>query len=329
MRNRGAFLLIFAFYFICVQLHYGLDNFKAAGPVLTIGTFDGVHLGHREVIAELRRITHETGGESVAFTFFPHPRMVVTPEEDTIRLLSTKAEKIELLEELGLDHLVIFPFTREFALLSHTDFVKELLVDKMHIVKLVTGYDHKFGHDRKGDFQALLQLGKEYGFEVEQLSPLLVENVTVSSTKIRQALESGDIASANHYLGYDYLLKGKVVEGRRLGRELGFPTANILPEDSHKMVPANGVYAVHVQVGGVRYRGMLNVGTRPTVNSNVDHRSIEVNLFDFSADIYGHEIAVSFVERIRDEVKFESVEKLREQLEKDKTRTFHIFANQF
>ena len=323
-----AFLIIFAFYFIYVQLHYGLDNFKALSPVVTIGTFDGVHLGHREVIEELRRITLETGGESVAFTFFPHPRMVVSPEEDTLRLLSTREEKIELLEELGLDHLVIYPFTREFAQLSHMDFVKQVLVDQMHLVKLVTGYDHKFGHDRKGDFQALQQLGKMYGFEVEQLSPLLVENVTVSSTKIRQALETGDIGRANHFLGYDYLLKGKVVEGRRLGRELGFPTANILPEDRHKMVPANGVYAVFVHVDGKKYQGMLNVGTRPTVNSNVDHRSIEVNIFGFSADIYGCDIAVSFVERIRDEVKFEGIEKLREQLEKDKTRTLSIFAKQ-
>ena len=304
-----AILIIFAFYFIYVQVHYGLDNFKAGSPVLTIGTFDGVHLGHREVIEELRRITRETGGESVVFTFFPHPRMVVTPEEDTIRLLTTKEEKIELLEEMGLDHLVIYPFTKEFARLSYADFVKEVLVDRMHISKLVTGYDHKFGRDRKGDFQSLQQLGIMYGFEVEQLSPLLVENVTVSSTKIRQALEGGDIGRANHFLGYNYLLKGKVVEGRRLGRELGFPTANILPEDSYKMVPENGVYAVLVQVGGVRYQGMLNVGTCPTVNSNVDHRSIEVNIFDFSEDIYGSDIAVRFVERIRDEVKFEGIEK--------------------
>jgi len=323
-----AFLIIFAFYFIYVQLHYGLDNFKAVGPVLTIGTFDGVHLGHREVIDELRRITRETGGESVAFTFFPHPRMVVTPEEDTIRLLSTLEEKIELLEELGLDHLVIYPFTKDFALLSHTDFVKELLVDRMHIIKLVTGYDHKFGHDRKGDFQSLQQLGQMYGFEVEQLSPLLVENVTVSSTKIRQALAVGDIGKANDFLGYEYLLKGQVVEGRRLGRELGFPTANILPDDSHKMVPANGVYAVIVEVEGVRYQGMLNVGTRPTVNSNVDHRSIEVNIFGFSEDIYGSDIAVRFVDRIRDEVKFDGIDRLREQLEKDKTRTLTILADQ-
>lgn len=309
-----------------MQIHYGLDHFKVKIPVVTIGTFDGVHLGHREVIAELRRITRDTGGESVVFSFFPHPRMVVTPEEDTIRLLSTQAEKSALLEELGLDHLVVYPFNKEFAALSYTDFVKDILVSKMHIHKLVTGYDHKFGHGREGDFHALNRLGELYGFEVEQLNPLLVENVAVSSTKIRKALEVGDVGKANHFLGYAYLLKGKVVEGRRLGRELGFPTANILPDDLHKLVPNDGVYAVYVNVEGVRYEGMLNVGTRPTVNSNVDHRSIEVHIFDFSRHIYDQPISVSFVERIRDEVKFESLDKLIEQLVKDKTAAMRIFA---
>ncbi|MCX6221117.1 MAG: bifunctional riboflavin kinase/FAD synthetase [Bacteroidia bacterium] len=310
-----------------MQIHYGLDNFEARRPVVTIGTFDGVHLGHREVIAELKRIAHDTGGESVVLTFFPHPRMVVTPNEDTIRLLTTQEEKCILLEELRLDHLVIYPFTREFASLSYSEFVKKILVDQMHICKLVTGYDHKFGHDRQGDFQALKILGDFHGFEVEQLDPLLVENVAVSSTKIRQALETGDIQKASHYLGYPYLLKGKVIEGRRLGREIGFPTANILPDDQHKLIPTDGVYAVLVNVGGAQYKGMLNVGTRPTVNTNVDHRSIEVHILDFSADIYQCDISVSFVERIRNEVKFGSLNHLKEQLVLDKTRTLSIFAN--
>ena len=318
---------LFLHFIFHVKIHYGLDNFEAKRPVVTIGTFDGVHLGHREVIAELKRIAHETGGESVVFTFSPHPRMVVTPNEDTIRLLTSQAEKCILLEELLLDHLVIYPFTREFASLSYTEFVKNILVDQMHICKLVTGYDHKFGHDRQGDFQALKILGELHGFEVEQLDPLLVENVAVSSTKIRQALETGDIQKASHYLGYPYLLKGKVIEGRRLGREIGFPTANILPDDQHKLIPTDGVYAVLVNVGGVNYKGMLNVGSRPTVNTNVDHRSIEVHILDFSADIYQSDISVSFVERIRNEVKFGSLDQLKEQLVFDKIRTLSIFAN--
>jgi riboflavin kinase / FMN adenylyltransferase len=309
-----------------VQIHYGLDNFKARKPVVTIGTFDGVHLGHREVIEELKRISLQTGGESVVFTFSPHPRMIVTPNEDTIRLLSTIEEKTALLEEMQLDHLVIYPFTRDFAALSYTEFVEDILVNRMRIHKLVTGYDHKLGHDRKGDFLALSLLGAQFGFEVEQLSPLVVENVAVSSTKIRQALETGDMRKANQLLGYSYILKGQVVEGKRLGRELGFPTANILPDDRHKLVPTDGVYAVFVYVDGERYEGMLNVGTRPTVNSNVDHRSIEVNIFNFSKDIYQQEITVHFMERIRNEVKFENLAKLKEQLENDKIKAMLIFA---
>jgi len=325
MREEGCIFIYFCILFK-VKLHYGLDKFKATRPVVTIGTFDGVHLGHREVIAELIRISLETGGESVVFTFFPHPRMVVTPDEDTIRLLSTKEEKAFLLEELGLDHLVIYPFTKEFAALSYTDFVKDILVDRMNICKLITGYDHKLGHDRKGDFHALKLLGEQYKFEVEQLNPLIVENVAVSSTKIRQALEAGDMRKANHFLGYAYLLNGSVVEGRRLGRELGFPTANILPYDNHKLVPPDGVYAVYVYIDGVQFKGMLNVGTRPTVNTNVDHRSIEVHIFDFSRDIYRRDISIRFIERIRSEVKFESLDKLRDQLIIDKATTLHIFA---
>jgi riboflavin kinase/FMN adenylyltransferase len=312
-----------------VKVHYGLDNFRVERPVVTIGTFDGVHLGHREVIAELLRISRMTGGESVVFTFSPHPRMVVTPNDDSIRLLTTLEEKAVLLEELGLDHLVIYPFTREFAALSYADFVRDILVGQMQLCKLVTGYDHKFGHDRQGDFNSLQLLGREFGFEVEQLSPLLVENVAVSSTKIRQALEAGDIRRANHFLGSSYLLRGKVIEGKRLGRQIGFPTANILPDDRHKLVPTDGVYAVFVKIAGVQYRGMLNVGTRPTVNSNVDHRSIEVHIFDFDLDIYHCDISISFVERIRDEQRFESIGQLKDQLIKDKIRTLSIFANLF
>lgn len=311
-----------------MQVHYGLDHFDVKKPVVTIGTFDGVHLGHREVIAELKRISLMTGGESVVFTFLPHPRMVLHPTDDSLRLLSSMDEKIALLEGLGLEHLVIYPFTKDFAALSYSDFVKTILVSKMHLCKLVSGYDHRVGHDREGDYPALAQLGKIHGFEVEQLSPLKVEQVAVSSTKIRQALESGDMRKANYFLGYNYLLRGKVVEGRKLGRTIGFPTANILPDDSHKLVPTNGVYAVEIFVNGLTFKGMLNVGTRPTVNSNVDHRSIEVHIFNFSQDIYNQTITVNFVERIRDEVKFDTVEMLRQQLKNDKATALLIFAQE-
>ncbi|MCE1198011.1 MAG: bifunctional riboflavin kinase/FAD synthetase [Marinilabiliales bacterium] len=309
-----------------MQIHYGLDSFVAKLPVVTIGTFDGVHLGHREVVTELKRIAASCGGESVIFTFFPHPRMVVSPQNNEVRLLSSVGEKIDLLADLQPDHLVIYPFTPEFAALSHADFVRTILVDRMHIFKLVTGYDHRLGHDRQGDFHSLVGQGAEFGFEVEQLQPLWVENVTVSSTKIRRALESGNIFRANQLLGYDYVLRGVVVEGKKLGRTIGFPTANVVPEEAHKLVPANGVYAVEITWKENRFRGMLNIGFRPTVNEDPAQLTIEANIFDFSADLYGESVTLHFVDRIRDEVRFNGVEVLKQQLMADKISTMRIFA---
>ena len=203
-----------------MQIHYDLDNFKALNPVVTIGTFDGVHLGHREVISELKQLSVLSGGESVVFTFEPHPRIVISPQEDTLRLLSTKEEKIKLMEKIGVDHLVIYPFTKEFSKLTYDEFVTKILVGKMNILSLVVGYDHRFGQGRQGDFHSLERLSGSLNFKVEQLSQLIVDNKVVSSTKIRQALEDGNIIKANHFLGYQYALTGKVVEGKRLGRTI-------------------------------------------------------------------------------------------------------------
>jgi len=310
-----------------VQIHYDLDNFKAFKPVVTIGTFDGVHLGHREVISELKRISTITGGDSVVFTFEPHPRIVIAPQEDSLRLLSTKDEKIRLMEEIGIDHLVIYPFTKEFSKLSYSEFVAKILVGRMHISRLVVGFDHRFGQGRKGDFNSLEELSESLNFKVEQLSQLLVENKAVSSTKIRMALEAGDILKANHFLGYRYTLTGKVIEGKQLGRKLGFPTANIETFDLHKLVPGDGVYAVLVETGGKKYKGMLNIGIRPTVNYNADHKSIEVHIFDFDSDIYNSEITLFFVEKIRNEQKFTGIVELQEQLIKDRIYTINILSN--
>jgi len=311
-----------------VQIHYNLDNFKAINPVVTIGTFDGVHLGHREVISELKRITVLLGGESVIFTFDPHPRIIIAPSEDSLRLLSTKNEKISLIEKLGIDHLVIFPFTDQFSKLSYNEFVTNILVGKMKISTLVVGYDHRFGQGRKGDFHSLELLSNELHFKVEQLSELLVEDKVVSSTKIRLALTTGDIAKANHFLGYRYPLSGKVIEGKQLGRKLGFPTANIETLDDHKLIPGDGVYAVFVQCEGIIYKGMLNIGIRPTVNYNADHKSIEVHIFDFESDIYNSQITLYFVCKIRDEQKFAGIEQLKEQLVKDKIFALNILSNE-
>jgi len=311
-----------------VHIHYNLDNFVAVNPVVTIGTFDGVHLGHREVISELKRISTLSEGDSVVFTFDPHPRIVIAPQEDSLRLLSTQKEKINLMEKIGIDHLVIYPFTREFSKLSYNEFVENILVGKMNIASLVVGYDHRFGQGRKGDFNSLELLSNELNFKVEQLSELLVDNKVVSSTKIRLALEAGDILKANHFLGYRYTLSGKVIEGKQLGRKLGFPTANIETLDNHKLVPGDGVYAVFVQTGGEIYKGMLNIGIRPTVNYNADHKSIEVHIFDFESDIYNSEITLYFVLKIRDEQKFDGIVALQEQLVKDRILALSILSGE-
>lgn len=310
-----------------MQIHYDLDNFEAVNPVVTIGTFDGVHLGHREVISELKRITAFSGGDSVVFTFEPHPRIVIAPHEDSLRLLSTISEKINLMEKIGIDHLVIYPFTIDFSRLSYSEFVTDILVGMMNISSLVVGYDHRFGQGRKGDFRSLELLSRALNFNVEQLSQLLVENKVVSSTKIRLALDAGYISKANHFLGYRYSVSGRVIEGKQLGRKLGFPTANIETFDRHKLVPGDGVYAVMVETGGMMYKGMLNVGIRPTVNYNADHKSIEVHIFDFDADIYNSEITLFFVEKIRDEQKFAGIVELREQLIKDRISALNILLN--
>lgn len=309
-----------------MKVYYGLDQFSANKPVVTIGTFDGVHLGHREVISELQRFCKVSGGESVVFTFYPHPRMIVSPNEDTLRLLTTKEEKIALFKRIGIDHLVIYPFTKEFSELSYNNFVSQILVREMKIHCLVVGYDHKFGHERKGDFEALSKLSVDLGFEVEKLDKLLVENVAVSSTKIRKALDEGDVSKANDFLGYAYTLTGRVIEGNRLGRKLGYPTANIENYDNHKLVPSDGVYAVLVDVKGYFYRGMLNVGTRPTVNYNVDHRSIEVHIIDFDEDIYHENITIHFVEKIRDEKRFPGLDELQVQLGKDRETAIKLLS---
>ncbi len=309
-----------------MQIHSDLDNFNAISPVVTIGTFDGVHLGHREVISELKRLSMVYGGESVVFTFEPHPRIIIAPDEDSLRLLSSKDEKIALMEDIGIDHLVIYPFTKDFAGLTYNDFVTKILVGKMNIARLVVGYDHRFGQGRKGDFNSLELLSKTLNFKVEQLSQLVVDNKVVSSTKIRSALEEGEIAKANDFLGYRYSLSGTVVIGNQIGRTIGFPTANLDTGDKYKLVPGDGVYAVTVLTGGLIYNGMLNIGMRPTVNSNADHKTVEVHILNFNENIYHEFITVFFVEKIRNEQKFEGLDQLKAQLHKDQIQVMEILA---
>ena len=295
-----------------VKLHRDLTFFKAKNPIVTIGTFDGVHLGHQKVIERIKLIARSYHGETVIFTFYPHPRQITSPNEKNLRLLTTLEEKKQLFEKSGIDHLIVFPFTKEFSELSYSDFVKKILIDKLKTNCLVVGYDHKFGKNREGGFEYLLECAKKHNFKIEKLDALLLDNAHVSSTKIRQALENGYIKKANGYLGYEYMLHGHIVEGMRIGRKIGFPTANIEASDVHKLIPGYGVYAVWVQIEDVHLKGMLNIGTRPTFNNNADNRSIEVNIFGFERDIYNKEIIIRFVDKIREEKKFSGVEVLVE-----------------
>ncbi|HEY3371032.1 MAG TPA: bifunctional riboflavin kinase/FAD synthetase [Prolixibacteraceae bacterium] len=308
-----------------MEIHRDLESFHAQNPVLTIGTFDGVHLGHRKIIAALCHQAKVMNGESVIFTFDPHPRKVVAPEEASLRLLTTLDEKITLFEQSGIDHLIIYPFTPEFSRLSYEEFVEQVLVDQIHLKFLVVGYDHKFGKNRQGDFEFLQKCAERFDFQIEKLDVLLMNEASVSSTKIREAIQRGDFETANAFLGYPFTLHGTVVEGQKLGRKIQFPTANIDASDPDKIIPGYGVYAVQVNVRGETYHGMLNIGSRPTVNHNADHRTVEVNIFDFDADIYGEPIEVTFFKKLREEQKFASLDALKDQLAKDKANTLGWF----
>ena len=310
-----------------MQIHRDLKSFHARNPVLTIGTFDGVHLGHRKIIAALRDRAKTINGESVIFTFDPHPRKIVAPNEASLRLLTTLEEKISLFEQSGIDHLIIYPFTPEFSRLTYEEFVENVLVGQIHLKFLVVGYDHKFGKNREGDFEFLKQCADRFDFQVEKLDVLLMNEASVSSTKIREAIQKGDFETANAFLGYPFPLHGTVVEGQKLGRQIQFPTANIDASDPDKIIPGFGVYAVKVMVEGMSYQGMLNIGNRPTVNHNADNRTVEVHIFDFDADIYGKPIEVVFFNKLREEQKFPSLDALKEQLAKDKLNTLEWFEN--
>lgn len=290
--------------------------------IVTLGTFDGVHKGHKSVLDRLINGSRPEECESLVLTFFPHPRMVLQQNSD-IKLLSTIEEKAQLLEDYGLENLIIHPFDLAFSRLTAEEFVKEILVDKLNICKIIMGHDHRFGRNRTANIDDLIRFGNQYGFEVEKLSALSVNEVSVSSTKIRNALMAGDIATANTFLGYPYFLTGTVVKGKQLGRMIGFPTANIYIEEDYKLIPANGVYAVSAVIDGNTVKGMMNIGVRPTVDGT--SRSIEVHFFDLDKDLYDAGIRVSIHHRLRDEQKFESVDALKAQLAMDRENTLAYF----
>ncbi|HXC06015.1 MAG TPA: bifunctional riboflavin kinase/FAD synthetase [Bacteroidia bacterium] len=307
-----------------MKIYREIGSFKKVKkPVLTTGTFDGVHLGHKKIIERLSELAAISGGESVVLTFEPHPRMVLYPDDHSLRLLSTLDEKTELLRLAGVQHLIIYPFTKEFSRLSSLDFVRNILVNQIHTEKLVIGYNHHFGRNREGSFEHLKEFGPLYGFEVEEIPAQDIDHVEISSTKIRKALQEGDVSGANAYLGHTYTLEGTVIKGKQLGRTLGFPTANLDTEHPFKLIPADGIYAVQVEYQQTMYPGMMSIGMNPTVDGK--NRTLEVNILNFDKDIYGEKLRIHFIKKMRDEVKFSGLEALKHQLELDRLETLNIF----
>ena len=283
--------------------------------IVTIGTFDGVHIGHQKIIEKLIQETKKADCESLILTFFPHPRMVLNGSS-SIKLLNTINEKSSLLEKMGLDNLVVHPFDKKFSNLSAEEFVKTILVDSFNLKKIIIGYDHRFGNNRAANIDDLISFGKKYDFEVEQISAQEIDSVSVSSTKIRDAISDGNMIVANEFLGYDYILSGKIITGKQLGRTIGFPTANIKIEENYKLIPKNGVYIVKSHLQEKTVFGIMNIGLNPTVNG--EDLSIEVHFLDFEADLYNKNITVSVIARIRDEQKFTSIDLLKAQIQEDK-----------
>lgn len=309
-----------------VKVYHSLSDFKhITNAVVTTGTFDGVHIGHRKILTRLRETAQRIDGETVLFTFYPHPRLVLQPDTD-LKLITSVEEKAALLEEAGLDHLIFYPFTQEFSRTSSLEFVRNILVNAIGAKKLVIGYDHHFGRNREGTFEHLKEFGPVYGFDVEEIPAEDVDDVKVSSTKIRTAILEGDVALANRYLNSTFMLSGFVVKGNRLGHTLGYPTANIELTDAHKLIPKDGVYAVRAKSleNDRQFTGMCNIGIRPTVQGT--SKTIEVNLFDFDSDLYGEHVRLYFVERVRDEEKFADLEALKAQLAKDEIVCREILA---
>lgn len=314
-RNKGRYTIM--------KVYTNIDDFKGVkNPVVTTGMFDGVHLGHQKIISRLKEIAQENDGETVLLTFYPHPRMVLFPDDNELELLNTQQEKIELLEKYGIDHLIIYPFTKEFSRLTSVEFVRNILVNKIKTKRLVIGYNHHFGRNREGSFEHLKEYGPLYGFEVEEIPAKDIDHVEISSTKTRNALLAGDVKTANSFLGHFYSINGTVVEGLKLGRTIGYPTANIVVDDKYKLIPGDGIYAVKVQSDEGLFDGMLSIGNNPTVEGK--GRSIEVNIFDFDTTIYGKNITIYFIERLRDEMKFSNLEELKVQLLKDEKDSHQI-----
>ncbi len=308
-----------------MKIYHGIEDFKPLGnAVVTSGTFDGVHLGHQQILKRLREVARKVDGETVLITFWPHPRLVLFPDQKDLLLLNTFEEKAALLREFGIEHLLRIPFTREFSNMSSEEFIRKILVETIGTRKLVIGYDHRFGKNREGSFEHLKLHAPEYGFEVEEIPRHEVDNLVVSSTKIRHALLEGDMFTATELLGRPYGISGRVVRGQKIGRILGFPTANIEIDHANKLIPAFGAYAVKVIYEGETFNGMMNIGMRPTVGGRT--RTLEVNIFDFDQDIYGDTLNLQFIAHIRNEKPFPDIESLKNQLISDKEAALKLLT---
>ncbi len=335
-----------------MQVYHDIQEFKPLqNAVVTIGTFDGVHLGHRKIISRLQEVARQTGGETVILTFFPHPRMILHPEDQNLKLITTIAEKADLLADLGIDHLIITPFSRDFSNLSAEEYIREILVNKIGTKKIVIGYDHRFGKDRSGGLAELQQFSSVYNYEIEEIPEQDINEVAVSSSRIRKSILNGETNLANQFLGYAFFITGKVIRGDQIGRTLGYPTANLFIEESYKLIPADGIYAVEIRVmseeRGVEnqkddslfsapasplpapqtslLKGMAYIGHRPTINGMT--RNIEVNIFDFNQDIYNQTLKMSFHSFIRHDIKFAGLKELTEQLGRDKESVLAYFSS--
>jgi len=307
-----------------LKIYQHLSEFKKLdNAVVTIGTFDGVHYGHQKIVKRLCELAKENGGESVILTFFPHPRLILDPENQNLKMINTVKQKAEILAGLGVDHLIIIPFTRDFSNLSAREYIQQILVETIGTKYIIVGYDHRFGKDRKGGMPELELYAKDFDYRIELIPEQDINDVAVSSTKIRQALLQGDVALAAEYLGYHFSIEGRVVKGDKIGRTIGYPTANIFVEETYKLIPSDGIYAVNVSMGDENYRGMAYIGQRPTINGMT--RNIEVNIFDFNKEIYGQTMVMTFLQFLRHDVKFTGLEALKVQLHKDKENTLAYF----
>jgi len=306
-----------------MKIYHGIDDFtKLNFAVVTSGTFDGVHVGHQKIFSRLKEMADRFHGETVVLTYWPHPRLVLHPEDESLKLLNTFEEKADLLKDQGIQHLVRIPFTKEFSQLTSEEFIRKILVETIGTKKLVIGYDHHFGKNREGSFEELKRNGPQYGFDVEEIPRQDVDHVAVSSTKIRQALEKGDLETANHFLGRPYSITGRVVAGDKIGTLLGYPTANIDVDTKYKLIPMDGIYAVTVQHAHDLYGGMLYIGYRPTIHGT--RLNVEVNIFNFNKDIYGESLTVNIHKLIRNDAKFSDLQELKKQLHVDQENALRV-----